>query len=345
MVAGTNQLMFPDDIESHGQFMHFRISQNYKFKREKIDDKEVYATVTLPLPAALNTSYAANYSSEGIGLVGNLAAETVPGILAAADKAAGGPGGGAINMVKKVGSDIGDAMDLKKLAGDLARYYGPELIKEGGMFIGGMMKGVGGAIIGKGVGDAVKGAQVGLGVARNPYLAAAFEGVGFKSHSFSFQLTPKNQKESNTLARLISAFRNAMIPGGGSVQQFYDYPQQIDIIFSDETYLFDIKTSVLTAFEVNYRGKGAYYHDINGKKAPVEVTINMNFLETTVRLGGDETGASAQFKVVSPKAARTSVSPDTNKLVSKIVDGGVAALDKKLRINIHPNVAGVLREN
>ena len=77
-MAATNSLRFPDDIESHGQFMHFRISQSYKFKREKIDDREVYATVTLPLPTALSTSYAANYSSEGLGMVGNLAAESVP---------------------------------------------------------------------------------------------------------------------------------------------------------------------------------------------------------------------------------------------------------------------------
>ena len=51
-MAAVHKLVFPDDLESQeGAFMHFRISQSYKFKREKIDDKEVYATVTLPLPA------------------------------------------------------------------------------------------------------------------------------------------------------------------------------------------------------------------------------------------------------------------------------------------------------
>jgi hypothetical protein len=53
--------------------------------------------------------------------------------------------------------------------------------------------------------------------------------------------------------------------------------------------LFDIKTSVITAFDINYHGKGAYYHDVNGKKAPVEVSININLLETVVRLANDET--------------------------------------------------------
>jgi hypothetical protein len=340
-MAAVHKLVFPDDLESQeGAFMHFRISQSYKFKREKIDDKEVYATVTLPLPAALSTSYAANYSSEGLGMIGNAAADNAPAVLAKINAAASSiASGGGIGALKTIGSDIGNTLDLKKIAGDLARYYGPELAKEGGAAIGAAMQGAAGAAVGAAVGEAVKGAQVGLGVARNPYLAAAFEGVGFKSHSFNFQLAPKNQNESDTLAKLISAFRNAMIPGGGAVQQFYDYPQQIDIIFSDETYLFDIKTSVLTAFEVNYHGKGAYYHDVNGKKAPVEVTISMNFLETTVRLGGDETGDSAKFQIMSPKAGRTS---GTAKLNAEKDLGGPG---QGLIIEINPNPSGLQGRN
>ena len=134
----------------------------------------------------------------------------------------------------------------------------------------------------------MKGTLTGKGIVRNPHLAATFEGVGFKSHSFSFQLTPKSQKESNTLASIISVFRNAMLPSASLVKHYYDYPQQIDIEFNKSEYLFDIKSSVLTAFDVNYHGKGPFYHDIGGEKAPVEVTISMNFLETTVRLSDDE---------------------------------------------------------
>ena len=79
-----------------------------------------------------------------------------------------------------------------------------------------------------------------------------------------------------------------MLPGKGTVTGYYDYPNQIDIAFYKDEYLFDIKTSYLTQFDVNYHGKGAFYHDINGKKAPVEVTISMTFLESIVRLSDDE---------------------------------------------------------
>ena len=59
--------------------------------------------------------------------------------------------------------------------------------------------------------------------------------------------------------------------------------------------MFDIKTSVITAFDINYHGKGAYYHDVNGNKAPVEVSININLLETAVRLANDEKNKVGTF--------------------------------------------------
>ncbi len=161
------------------------------------------------------------------------------------------------------------------------------------------------------VNQAVKGTQAGLGVARNPYLAAVFEGVGFKSHQFSFQLTPKNATESNTIRSIISAFRNASLPSDSAVKDFYDYPAQVQLLFApDDSYLFDIKTSVITAFDVNYHGKGAYYHDVNGKKAPVEVSININLLETSVRLAGDEKNSEGKVQRKTTTTAKAQALAD-----------------------------------
>ena len=342
-MASTVQLKFPLDIEGHEQFMHFRISQGYKFRREQIEDDELYATVTLPLPANLNTAYAANYSSQELGLVGNMAgnnAEKIGGGMAGImNSVASGDMSGAIDQLQKVSGDLMGTSDLKEIAGRLAKYYGPEIVKEAGTALGGAIGSTGGAIgtvagaaIGKAVGDAVKGVQVGLGKARNPYLAAAFEGVGFKTHQFAFQLNPRNATESDTLAQIISAFRNAMLPGGKAIAQYYDYPKQFDIEFNDETYLFDIKTSVCTQFDVNYHGKGAYYHDINGKKAPVEVSISMAFMETTVRLGGDEKGASSTFKIQSPADKRlnriNAISDSLDDSARSITDSTINAIRK-----------------
>ena len=316
MARTVTSLVFPGDIESHEQFISFRLADRYKFKRQQIDKKDVYATIKLPLPSNLSTTYAATYSNEGLGMIGNMAATNAEAVLGQMNKAAGLADNfsfqGAVDSLKGIVTSAMGGQDLKQIAGNLVRYYGPELAKEAGALIGGAVGGAGlgkigtvaGAAIGAGVGEAVKGAQVGLGIARNPYLAAAFEGVGFKTHNFQFQLTPRNSKESEILAQIISAFRNAMLPGGKAISQYYDYPKQVDIEFNDPTYLFDIKTSVCTQFDINYHGKGAYYHDVDGDKAPVEVTLNTTFLESTVRLANDETGPSTRFQIVSPKDSR-----------------------------------------
>jgi len=288
------QIKFPGDVDTHDQFMHFTIAKKYKFKREQIDEKQKYATITLPLPTALNTAYAATYSNQGLGIVGTDAARDAPENFAAMNAVADAIGSsnfmgknGAVDNLKKIGNNLTGG-NLKAKAIELAKYNTSELVTAVSAKAASGLGAEAALVTGILTNKVVKGTQVGLGVARNPYLAATFDGVNFKNHSFQFQLTPRNAEESDSIRLIISAFRNAMLPGKGTIAHYYDYPQQIDIVFRHDEYLFDIKTSVLTQFDVNYHSKGAYYHDINGKKAPVEVGISMTFLESTVRLSDDE---------------------------------------------------------
>ena len=307
-------LKFPDDIDSHEQFMHFRISKKYKFRRQAIEEKDTYATVVLPLPENLSTQYAASYSNESLQLLGNRAAAT------AGDNATAGSSmvesimsgniTGAVNQLKKIGSNLTGG-NPKAAAIELSKYYAEQAATAAAGLLAGSINPIAGVGLAAGVNQIIKGTRVGLGQARNPYLAAVFEGVNFKSHSFQFQLAPKNANESDTIRKILSAFRNAMLPGTQTIANYYDYPQQVDIVFKQDEYLFDIKTSVLTSFDINYHGKGAYYHDVNGKKAPVEVSINMNFLESSVRLSDDEKYGK-QYGVEPPSS-----------LGAKEVDGGI----------------------
>jgi len=281
-------LRLPLDVSEYDQFMMFRISKSYKYKREDFDKKLVYCTVTLPLPQNLSTSWQTTWNGQSLGPVGAAAARNAPELIGAVQQAAQGNVGGAIDKLKSVLGKEGlslDSTSLKEVAGNLALYYGSELTASAGGLLG-AKGGVAGGILGAGLGQAVQGVTVGAGVARNPYLAAAFEGVNFKTHNFSWNIVPKNKKESDTLRNIISAFRNAMLPGENKLKHFYDYPKQFGITLSDNKYLFDIKTSVLTSFDVNFHGKGAQYH--YPTNAPVEVTLNASFLETVVRVSNDE---------------------------------------------------------
>tara|TARA_Y100000114_G_scaffold68189_1_gene62520 strand:- start:50 stop:994 length:945 start_codon:yes stop_codon:yes gene_type:complete len=272
--------VFPADIENHNQFMHFRISKQYRFGRQKVEEKDTYATITLPVPLQLQTSYAAQYNSQSLGLIGSAAANEMAGVSPE----------GAIDKLKSIAGRVADisASDVKDAATNLGVYYAPEVATVVTGAVSGALSGPVGLAAGAAMNQAAKGAQAGLGVARNPYLAAVFEGVNFKSHNFSFTLTPRSQYESETLQGIIGIFRNAMLPTMSKLKYYYDYPKQFGITFMDESFLFDIKTSVLTQFDVNYHSKGPSYHNVSGKKAPVEVTLNMNFLETVVRTSGDE---------------------------------------------------------
>ena len=281
-------LRLPLDVSEYDQFMMFRISKSYKYKREDFDKKSVYCTVTLPLPQNLSTSWQATWNGQSLGPVGAAAARNAPELIGAVQQAAQGNVGGAIDKLKSVLGKEGlslDSTSLKEVAGNLALYYGSELTASAGGLLG-AKGGAAGGILGAGLGQAVQGVTVGAGVARNPYLAAAFEGVNFKTHNFSWNIVPKNEKESDILRSIISAFRNAMLPGVNKLKHFYDYPKQFGITLSDNKYLFDIKTSVLTSFDVNFHGKGAQYH--YPTNAPVEVTLNASFLETVVRVSNDE---------------------------------------------------------
>jgi len=273
-------LAFPADVENHNQFMHFRIAKQYRFGRQRIEEPDVYATITLPVPLQLQTSYSAEYNSQSMGLIGSAAANEMAGVSPE----------GAIDRLKSIASRVSDisASDVKDAASNLGIYYAPEVAT---LVTGAVSSSLGGPVglaAGAAMNQAAKGAQAGLGVARNPYLAAVFEGVNFKTHNFSFTLVPRSEYESQTLQSIIGLFRNAMLPTESKLKFYYDYPKQFGIHFMDESFLFDIKTSVLTQFDVNYHGKGPVYHNINGKKAPVEVTLNMNFLETVIRTSGDE---------------------------------------------------------
>ena len=142
-----------------------------------------------------------------------------------------------------------------------------------------------GAVAGGSVAGGLKGAQFGLGTARNPHIAQVFKNVNFRTHQLSFKLAPKSIDEQNILKSIIKSFKMAMHPKYKLAQHFFDYPAQFDIDLitgkSDE-YFFNIGPSVLTSMSVDYLPNGPHMHDVNGTKAPLAVALNLQFTETKI---------------------------------------------------------------
>lgn len=270
--AGT--IVFPTEIEDIGQFMKFSIFREFQFQRDAFEKGTIDASIFLPLPANLTAWYASEYANEELGPVGAAAAQNAGKLDFTGDAVA--VTASVSDFASGVRNDVGVG-GLKSIGAQVAG-------AEAGAIIGGLIGGITGGTVGAGVGSALKGVFAGKGIARNPHMAVLFQGTGFRTHSFSYKLVPKNQEESRIITKIIRAFKHAMVPEYMEQNHFFRYPQQFRIEVSKPDHLFKFQTCVLTGFNVNYHGEGGpFYHSLeNGEEAPVSVTLEMNFTETRI---------------------------------------------------------------
>ena len=270
----TDTLIFPNEIENVGQFMKFSIFREFQFQRDAFEKGSIDARIFLPLPANLNAGYSSEYANEELGAFG----------VAAAQNAGKLDFSGSAEEVTESLSDFGAGLRKDVGVGGLKNVGAQAASAEGGAVVGGLIGGILGGITGAATGSAIKGAFAGKGIARNPHMAVLFQGTGFRTHSFSYKLVPKNQEDSKTITQIIKSFKLAMVPEYIRQNHFFRYPQQFRIELSKPDHLFKFQTCVLTGFNVNYHGEGgAFYHSLeNGEEAPVSVTMDMNFTETRI---------------------------------------------------------------
>ena len=269
-------IKFPDNLgsESHSEFIRFEIYKQHKFDRTEDAEDETLRVIYLPIPNSLSTNYGVSYSQD-LGTIGYGAAKGVDFMSAkmgdvSASDAVYSIGGGVLNLLAQ-GITSGGAV-AGTIASGLASLTGKSSPLS---FIGG------GA-----VGEAGKGAMLSAGIARNPHMAQIFENVNFRSHNFSYKLTPKNVKESEILRDLIKYFKVAMHPNYFLANHFFDYPLQfdIDVMHGNQKndFMFNIGPSVLTSMSANYTPDGPHFHDLNGRKAPLSVEISLSFTELKI---------------------------------------------------------------
>ncbi len=122
----------------------------------------------------------------------------------------------------------------------------------------------------------------GTGQTTNPLKFQNFEGVPFRSFSYSFTLRPKNQKETNIIKEIIYSFKKAALPGTkGASSRIYTFPNEWQIRFEGaiKKHIDFPLNSVITGVDVDYAGGQPYSSLIDG--APSAVTLTVNFTETT----------------------------------------------------------------
>ena len=115
----------------------------------------------------------------------------------------------------------------------------------------------------------------------NPLKFQLFEGVNFRTYSYTFNLRPKNSNEAKTIQEMIYAFKLSALPGTtGDNNRIYTFPNEWAIRFRGP---FKDKidyplVSVCTGVDVNYTDGQGFATFSDG--SPMSVGLTINFTET-----------------------------------------------------------------
>ena len=312
--GGIADRSFPEELQQIDHWVTFSAVKTEQAIRTAPSTDKALTSIKLPLPAGLQTAYNISYSETSLGALGREFMDALGGDDKAQKLLSGAVVGGAIGATAGAG---------------IAALTGAGIM-------GGALTGAAGGIATTAVAGGLKGdqrlGQIGLssvmgedkmaaaaasqfGVARNPHKVVLFDSVGFRTHSFSYQFTPKNRRESETLNQIIKLFKyhaspgmnptktinmggvNEMLKGLGAKdtnlqnielsggKHFFSYPEFWRIKFHHPKFLFTIGESVLKSVDVNYHGGGSvsYARDTpDATPAPTQVNLNLSFMETDI---------------------------------------------------------------
>jgi len=284
----TNRpIIYPLDLDDE-HYMIYNVVERRRPSQKNEGTTRIIRSIVLPVPSNLQVEYGVGYQNEELGALGAMAQGSMGG---AELKGAMGDISSFVSEKIAAAKDAfkNDTTDASVKAGTVAL---------GGAAVAGAIGG-GGLLAGALAAGGVSGVFTGLlqdeGLAVNPHMAVVFQGVDFRTHSFSYKFLAKNQVESDRLKELCNVMKKHMLPsyafGTERAGFAFNYPDEFTIEFADKIrpYLFDIGTSVMTGLTINYNGEGIpTFFEQTG--APVSIEITMTFQETRLltREGFDE---------------------------------------------------------
>jgi hypothetical protein len=228
----------------------------------KGSERKVKNTIAIYMPQTLKFNLQADYGSEEIG---------------------GGTGGLA---------KLKDAMNSNT-------FFGADLGAVGAQ-VGKLVTGLGSFAtggLGAGVGAAV---QRRTGIAPAAMTEMIFNGIDYRTFSFTFKFTPRNRDESDVVNGLLHAIKDAMLPkryGDGTSIAAYQVPHEFVIRFMKGTkinpYLDQIGLCACTGVEIDY-GSDKFSTHPSGDPVSIDATLTFRELELMERTRYNELRISAQ---------------------------------------------------
>ena len=125
------------------------------------------------------------------------------------------------------------------------------------------------------------------GQADNPYMEVLFDAMQLRTFTYNFQFSPRNERESLEVQKIIQLFRFHMAPElRPKVNRYLGLPSQFDIhymflsgagVSSENNFYNRIATCVLQDCKINYTPTGVKSFEDGG---PVQTTMQLTFKET-----------------------------------------------------------------
>ncbi len=142
--------------------------------------------------------------------------------------------------------------------------------------------------------------SAGAGIAVNNHMAMVYKGPGeFRTHEFAFNFFPKNKDDSKEIQSIMTDFQNGMLPRaeGTSLKNartlsrpYFHSPRHWDIEFykgdgKKNTFLFEIKKSVITSMTVNHDPNSTV--SLHSDGSPVQTAFSLTFQEIELPISGN----------------------------------------------------------
>ena len=137
------------------------------------------------------------------------------------------------------------------------------------------------------------------GAVMNPNLELLFKGPDMRSFSFAWKMSPRDQKESIVIAKIIRMFKQSMAPQKTPEGLFLKAPSAYDIKFrsgsSRNKFLPRIKTCALTDCSVNYTPDGSFMAYDNDSMVAFEMTLSFQEMDPIYNNDMSETDDSIGY--------------------------------------------------
>jgi hypothetical protein len=248
----TDTFVFPLEVPEFYTRMSLRKYERPKPGSNLTPSFRTY--IRLPIPQQLADSFNISVSGNNMELLGNIS--NAPAQLAAAGRSL------SEDFAAAKG---GEGSAIMKMVGEVAA----------------LTPGISDSNLGKF-------SQSNLGIVRNPHLTSIFEGVALKQYQFTWRISPKSEKEAQSMNKMleyIKAFMHPEIIGEGFA---LDYPYLATVEFvtgSNNINLPNVSDSFITGLNINSIGGGApaFYRD----GTPVITEITMTFQEIDIKTRSD----------------------------------------------------------